>query len=120
MEMRSLQVILLHLASVILAAPSSSEVFPRAPSNAPIVSVKNGSYYGSYSATYDQDLFLGIPFAQPPLEDLRWRNPQSLNSTWTVARSATTYAPVCLPRRKPWEFEEDEIDFPFLGVLWIW
>lgn len=31
---------------------------------APTVSVKNGSYAGIYSADYDQDYFLGIPYAQ--------------------------------------------------------
>lgn len=31
--------------------------------NAPVATVKNGSYEGVYSAGYDQDFFLGMPYA---------------------------------------------------------
>ncbi|KAE9273886.1 hypothetical protein PF008_g29734 [Phytophthora fragariae] len=64
-------------------------------SDPPTVSVKNGSYYGVYQETYAQDLFLGMPYAQPPVGDLRFRNPESLNSTWTDAKNATEYSPEC-------------------------
>lgn len=37
-----------------------------------------------------------MPFAQPPLGDLRLRQPQSLNSTWTGTRNATVYQPECI------------------------
>lgn len=49
-----------------------------------------------YSSLYDQDFFLGMPFAQPPLGDLRLRQPQSLNSTWNGTRNATVYQPECI------------------------
>jgi hypothetical protein len=48
-----------------------------------MVIIKNGSYYGVYQETYDQDLFLGMPYAQPPVGDLRFRNRAPLDSTWT-------------------------------------
>ncbi|KAG2521680.1 hypothetical protein BBO99_00005858 [Phytophthora kernoviae] len=64
-------------------------------SDVPTVTVKNGSYYGVYQSTYDQDFFLGMPYAQPPVGDLRLRNPQSLNATWTEAKNATEYSPMC-------------------------
>jgi carboxylesterase type B len=63
--------------------------------SAPAVTVKNGTYIGTYSQEYDQDFFLGVPFAQPPVEDLRFRVPQSLNSTFDF-RSAAQYAPACV------------------------
>lgn len=59
---------------------------------APVATVRNGSYYGTHSSTYNQDFFLGIPFAQPPLEQLRFANPQSLSWTWSGALPATNYA----------------------------
>jgi hypothetical protein len=59
---------------------------------APIVTIRNGSYYGSHSSIYAQDFFLGIPFAQPPLEELRFANPQPLNWAWTGVLPATNYA----------------------------
>ncbi|POM57384.1 Triacylglycerol Lipase, partial [Phytophthora palmivora] len=64
-------------------------------SNPPTVTIKNGSYYGVYQETYDQDLFLGMPYAQPPVGDLRFRNPESLNTTWSEAKNATEYSPEC-------------------------
>lgn len=32
--------------------------------SSPVVSVKNGSYTGIHNTYYDQDFFLGIPYAQ--------------------------------------------------------
>jgi carboxylesterase type B len=58
----------------------------------PSVSVKNGTYVGIHSSVYGQDFFLGIPFAKPPVGDLRFHNPQSLNTTWTGVRSAQDYS----------------------------
>ncbi|EXJ95768.1 triacylglycerol lipase [Capronia coronata CBS 617.96] len=63
--------------------------------SAPTATTKNGSYVGLFNPTYNQDLFLGIPFAQPPVGDLRFRNPVSLNTTWEGARSATQYSAEC-------------------------
>ncbi|RLN87023.1 hypothetical protein BBJ28_00009081 [Nothophytophthora sp. Chile5] len=53
------------------------------------------SYYGVYQSTYDQDLLFGVPFAQPPVGDLRWRNLKPLNSTWADVKHATSYSPEC-------------------------
>eukprot|EP00049_Salpingoeca_infusionum_P011926 m.210889 g.210889 ORF g.210889 m.210889 type:complete len:549 (-) comp15054_c0_seq7:267-1913(-) len=40
------------------------------------------------------DYFLGIPFAQPPLGKLRWREPQPLEP-WQGVRDALLYGPDC-------------------------
>ncbi|KAJ8533455.1 hypothetical protein ON010_g13799 [Phytophthora cinnamomi] len=64
-------------------------------SDPPTVTIKNGSYYGVYQDTYNQDLFLGMPYAQPPVGDLRFRNPEPLNTTWTDSKNATEYSPEC-------------------------
>jgi hypothetical protein len=64
--------------------------------NAPVVTVKNGSLQGVYSREYDQDFFLGVPFAQPPVGSLRFRHPRPLNSTWSGLRSATDYSSHCV------------------------
>lgn len=62
----------------------------------PTVSVENGTYEGVYSSTYDQDFFLGIPFAQPPLGSLRFHQPVSLNTSWEGTKKATEYYPECV------------------------
>ncbi|KAJ5695967.1 hypothetical protein N7536_006379 [Penicillium majusculum] len=61
----------------------------------PTAIVKNGTYTGRYNAEYDQDFFLGIPYAQPPVGDLRLRNPVSLNTSWDGSADATTFASAC-------------------------
>ncbi|KAH6989881.1 carboxylesterase [Ilyonectria destructans] len=66
------------------------------PSKAAIVDTLNGSYYGTYNEVYSQDLFLGVPYAQPPLKDLRFRPPRSLNTTWSGLRNATELGYSCV------------------------
>lgn len=41
--------------------------------------------------------FLGLPYAQPPVGDLRWRAPRPA-AAWTGVRPATAFAPAC-PQR---------------------
>ncbi|KAJ4295578.1 hypothetical protein N0V90_007591 [Kalmusia sp. IMI 367209] len=64
--------------------------------HAPTVRVRNGTYKGIHSDQYNQDFFLGVPFAQPPTGDLRFRNPRSLNSSWKGERDATAFSPACV------------------------
>lgn len=66
------------------------------PEGAPTVTIKNGSYYGVHNSFYNQDFFLGMPYSQPPLGELRLQVPQSLNETWTGTRNATQYSPECI------------------------
>lgn len=61
----------------------------------PTVSIRNGTLSGRYSSQYQQDYFLGVPFAQPPVGALRFRIPQSLNSTFDGTYEATEYASEC-------------------------
>lgn len=60
--------------------------------NTPTASIKNGTYYGVHSGAYNQDFFLGIPYAQPPVGELRFRNPASLSATWEDGKEATQYS----------------------------
>jgi para-nitrobenzyl esterase len=47
-------------------------------------------------------VFKGIPYAQPPVGDLRWREPMPVKP-WTGVRDATAFSPVCsqAPRSIP-------------------
>lgn len=38
--------------------------------------------------------YLGVPYARPPVGDLRWRDPQSIEG-WSGIRDATRFAPAC-------------------------
>lgn len=62
---------------------------------APMATANNGTYTGLYNSEYDQDFFLGIPYAQPPVGDLRFRNPISLNTTWEGNADATKFSSAC-------------------------
>ena len=56
----------------------------------------NGTYTGVHSEQFDQDFFLGLPYAQAPVNELRFRAPESLNTSWDGSRDATAYAPSCI------------------------
>jgi carboxylesterase type B len=76
-----------------LAAASPSRYLHRP---APTAETCNGTYAGLHSSTYNQDFFLGIPYAQPPVNDLRFRNPRSLDQSWKGHRKAEDYSPACV------------------------
>ena len=63
---------------------------------APTVTITNGTYVGLSVPNYGQEFFLGIPYAQPPLGDLRFAIPHPLNATWPGTHNATAYYPECV------------------------
>ena len=44
--------------------------------------------------------FKGLPFAQPPVGDLRWREPQPVKH-WSGVRGADKFGPTCMQRLSP-------------------
>lgn len=70
-------------------------MYPR-QSSFPQATVANGTYSGYINKHYSTDHFLGIPYAQPPVGDLRFRVPKSLEKTWTGVKEATKYSPSCV------------------------
>lgn len=64
-------------------------------SDSPLVHVRNGTLRGLALPEFDEELFLGVPFAEPPLGDLRLRRPIPYQSSWHDARDATTRSVSC-------------------------
>ena len=59
------------------------------------VKTANGVVEGAGRQPSGVRVFKGIPFAQPPTDDLRWREPQPVKN-WRGVRQATKFGPRCM------------------------
>ncbi len=62
------------------------------------VRVEQGLVSGVAGATPEVRIFKGIPFAAPPVGDLRWRAPKPAAS-WEGVRQASQFSATCMQRR---------------------
>ncbi|KAK6533524.1 hypothetical protein TWF694_002463 [Orbilia ellipsospora] len=89
------------LSTIFLAALSGlSPVFaskvPTPSVSTPLVTIRNGTVRGTHNSQWKQDFFLGIPYAQPPVGDLRFNNPKPLNTRYPGgAFNAASYGNRC-------------------------
>ena len=60
-----------------------------------LVSVKQGKLQGHFDKTHQVFSFKGIPFAAPPLNELRWKAPQA-PAPWDNVRSANAFGNQCM------------------------
>jgi para-nitrobenzyl esterase len=77
----------------LLSACGGSDDDP-APAAAPTATTQYGTLEGSLHSSGSMKQFLGIPYAAPPVGDLRWRAPQP-PAAWSGTRSATAYGRHC-------------------------
>lgn len=83
-------------AALVLLAGSSLPAVRAQRQDAPTATVLNGTYAGVHNADYNQDYFLGIPYALAPTQGpLRFALPASLNTSWTGQRDATVMGDIC-------------------------
>lgn len=74
----------------------SSAVPPPTGEAPPVVSVTGGSIRGAFEPSLPGGgVFQGVPFAQPPVKDLRWREPQPVPA-WQGIRDATRVSAACV------------------------
>ena len=64
------------------------------------VRIANGIVESTVPAKDGVRSFKGIPFAQPPVGDLRWREPQPAKD-WSGVRNADRFGPRCMQRTRP-------------------
>ncbi|XP_005345686.1 liver carboxylesterase 1 isoform X2 [Microtus ochrogaster] len=68
------------------------------PSSPPVVNTAHGKVLGKYVSlegfAQPVAVFLGVPFAKPPLGSLRFAPPQPAES-WSFLKNATSYPPMC-------------------------
>ncbi|KUI56254.1 Lipase 4 [Cytospora mali] len=75
--------------------------------SAPLATTKNGTYQGRYLTEWDQHAFLGMPYAQPPVGDLRFRWPRPVNSSFDGIRDASEYGHSCMQYHSNFNISED-------------
>ena len=72
------------------------------------VRVAGGQLAGASTGDSGIAAFKGVPFAAPPVGDLRWRAPRPV-VPWQGVRDATAFSPSCVQKivdtRKPWTYE---------------
>jgi para-nitrobenzyl esterase len=59
------------------------------------LAVDGGAVTGNWAANGHVRAYLGLPFAAPPLGELRWKPPQPA-TPWQGVRAATAFGPQCL------------------------
>src|SRR5215471_18366936 len=64
------------------------------------VKTANGALETTVSPKEGVRSFKGIPFGQPPVGDLRWREPQPVEN-WKGVRNADQFGPRCMQRTTP-------------------
>lgn len=77
-----------------------SAVFTLPAFGADRVRTANGTVESTVPPSEGVRSFKGIPFAQPPVGDLRWREPRPVRD-WTGVRNADTFGPSCMQRLSP-------------------
>ncbi len=86
------------LAVALALATSASAQSPRTGGgNAPLVRTANGMVAGLTAPSGVRE-FRGIPFAAPPVRELRWKAPQPVEN-WRGVRAADRFADQCMQAR---------------------
>jgi para-nitrobenzyl esterase len=81
------------------AAIAGTSLFPS--TDPPTVIESEGTLEGIRFGTASEVAFLGIPYAAPPMGDLRWKPPQAV-SKWTGIRKAASFGSSCAQSVVSW------------------
>lgn len=80
------------LASLILTLPATAIQDP--------VKTDKGAVSGTPGKNPEVRVYKGIPYAKPPVGDLRWKKPQAAD-TWTGVKQATEFGASCMQTPYP-------------------
>jgi para-nitrobenzyl esterase len=84
---RALSVLALFALPCLLLCAGTARLSGAPGSSDPVVAVTGGAVRGRLLADGRGAVFKGIPFAQPPVGELRWREPMPVVA-WTGIRDA--------------------------------
>ena len=82
------------------AATFLAVILPLAAAVNEPVKVEQGQVTGVDGATAGVRVFKGVPFAAPPVGDLRWKGPKA-PAAWTGVRAADKFGAQCMQRSGP-------------------
>ena len=68
------------------------------PETTEVVSVKEGALTGVFNEDKSVEVYAGIPYAAPPVNELRWKEPQPAEK-WDGIRACDTFAPMSMQKR---------------------
>ncbi|XP_070940655.1 liver carboxylesterase 1-like isoform X3 [Macaca nemestrina] len=98
------------LRALVLGTLAASTVWAGHPSSPPVVDTVHGKVLGKFVSlegfAQPVAVFLGIPFAKPPLGPLRFTPPQPAEP-WSFVKNATSYPPMCIQDPKAGQFLSD-------------
>lgn len=92
----------LAVTAVLTPAPLRNypAVSHKNPEYTDIIHVEQGDLQGVYTRDGTVEIYTGIPYAKPPVGDLRWKEPQDPES-WEGVRVCDTYAPMSMQPETP-------------------
>jgi para-nitrobenzyl esterase len=91
--MQSMKIAEFGLAAMVALMTAAASPPGQTP---PVAGVTGGLIQGAFEPSSAKGaVFKGIPFAQPPVGDLRWREPQPVRP-WKGIRDATRYGAACV------------------------
>jgi len=85
----------LFLGLPAIGAARRSQTIPGQTPTTPVVHTKLGDVSGTAAKLPGVSAYLGIPYAAPPVGDLRWRAPRPA-AAWKGTRAADHFSPSCI------------------------
>ena len=76
----------------------ASAVDVKNPEVTKVVSVEEGDLTGVFNGEKSVEVYAGIPYAAPPVGELRWKEPQPAEK-WEGIRACDTFAPMSMQKR---------------------
>lgn len=71
--------------------PGNLKVFEGQAEKTEVLTIEHGQIQGLYNKDKSVEAYAGIPFAKPPVGDLRWKEPQDLED-WEGVKDCTYFA----------------------------
>ncbi len=67
------------------------------PDVTPVITTDKGDITGVFNEDHSVEIYAGIPYAAPPVGELRWRKPQDVPA-WEGVRACDTFAPMSMQK----------------------